>query len=187
MLSILCNAALAVMAVAAVLAHGRKAPLKIVLRYFTALSNLFCAAAALAVAVSRLCGPVPQAVLILKYVGTAAVSVTLLTVMLFLGPFVYDYRTLLTGPDLWLHLICPVLAILSLLLWDRPDAPFGVVFLGVLPVILYGGMYLYRVLLAPPAARWDDFYGFARGGKWYLSLVLMLIAAFLISAALWLI
>ena len=183
--SILMNAAVVALSVAATAAHGRKAPMRVVLRYYTVLSNLLCAAACLAVVIARLCGEVPPAVLILKYVGTSAVTVTFLTVMLFLGPFVYDFKLLLTGPDLWLHLVCPVLAIVSLLLWDSPDAPFGVVFLGALPVPLYGAMYLYRVILAPPEKRWEDFYGFNRGGKWPLSLVMMVLSAFAVSAVLW--
>ena len=187
MLSIIINIATAAAAAVSVAAHCRKTPLRIVLRYYTVLSNLFCALASLAVAAARICGEAPQSVLILKYVGTASVAVTLLTVMLFLGPFVYNFRLLLSGPDLWLHLICPVLAILSLLLWDSPDAPFAAVFLCLLPVLLYGAMYIYRVLLALPEKRWDDFYSFNRGGKWFLSLVIMLMAAFLIGLVLWLV
>ncbi len=184
--SVLINVAMAVLAVAAVAAHSRKSPVKIVLRYFTTLSNLFCAAASLAVASARLWGAVPPSVLVLKFIGTAAVSVTLLTVMLFLGPFVYDFKLLLTGPDFWLHLICPLLAIFSLLLWDKPDVSFGFALLGVLPVLLYGGYYLYHVILAPPGKRWVDFYGFNRKGKWPVSYVLMVLCAFLISVVLWL-
>ena len=187
MLSVAFNAAVAVLSVSAVGAHCRKNPVKIVLRFFTVLSNLFCAAACLAVAVARLCGTVPNAVLVLKYVGTSAVSVTLLTVLLFLGPFVYDYKTLLTGPDLWLHLICPLLAVVSLLLWDKPTASFGVVFLGVLPVLAYGAFYLYHVNLVPEEKRWKDFYGFNRNGKWAVSYAAMTAAAFLISLVLWIV
>ena len=183
--SILMNAAMAVFAAAAVAAHSRKSGLKRVLRYYTALSNLLCAAACLAVVIARLCGEIPPAVLLLKYVGTAAVAVTFLTVMLFLGPFVYGFKLLLTGSDFWLHLVCPILAIVSLLLWDSPAAPFGVVLFGVLPVLLYGALYLYHVLLAPPDKRWEDFYGFNRGGRWPLSLVMMLLGSFLISVVLW--
>ncbi len=187
MLSILFNAANAAAVAAACAAHLRNAPAKILLRYFTALSNLLCAAASLAVVIARICGSVPQAVLILKYVGTAAVAVTFVTVMVFLGPFVHDYKILLSGADLWLHLICPVLAIVSLVLWDKPAAPFGVVLLGVLPVLLYGAFYLYHVILAPSEKRWEDFYGFNRSGKWYVSLVCMLSGSFVISAVLWLV
>ena len=185
MLSILVNAAAAAAALAAVAAHGRKAPLNVLMRYFTTLSNLFCASASLAVAAARLCGKVPYAVLVLKYISTVSVGVTLMTVMLFLGPAVYGFRPLLIGPDLWLHLICPVLAILSLLLWDRPEAPFGIVWLGVLPVLLYGAVYIFRVMLAPEGKRWEDFYGFCSSGRWYISFPAMVFGAFLISIVLW--
>ena len=183
--SVVLNLLNALFVAGAVYAHLRKNTFAAVMKYFTVLSNLFCAVASLAVAVARLSGSVPQGVLLLKYVGTSAVTVTLLTVLFFLGP-AYGYQFLLSGPDLWLHLICPVLAIVSYLVWDQPSAGFGVVFLGMLPVILYGLVYLNRVVLMPGEPRWEDFYGFNKNGKWYISVMAMLAAAFLISLALWL-
>ena len=183
-LSILVNILIAVFVFAAARAHARKSPPRVILRYFTALSNLFCALAALAVALCRICGAVPQAVLLLKYVGTAAVTVTMLTVLFFLGPTI-GYKPLLTGPDFWLHLACPLLALLSYFLWDRPEAPFGVTFLAALPVVLYGALYLCKVLLAPEGRRWNDFYGFNRGGRWALSYIVMVAGAYLIGVVLW--
>ena len=185
LLSILCNLILAIAAVAAVLGHTKKVPLKIILRYFTALSNLLCALAALAVAVCRLGGSLPYAVGVFKYVGTAAVAVTMLTVVCFLGPTI-GYKPMFSGPDLWLHLVCPVLALVSFLLWDKPDMPFWTVLLGLLPVLLYGVMYIYRVLFAPEGRRWEDFYGFNRGGKWKLSYAAMLVGSLIVSVVLWL-
>ena len=184
LLSILCNLLIAAAVAAAARSHTKTSPPRIVLRFFTALSNLLCAVAALCVALCRICGCLPYAIGVLKYVGTSAVTVTLLTVLCFLGPTL-GYRKLFTGPDLWLHLICPVLAIVSCLLWDKPPMPFGAVFLGALPVLLYGAVYLYRVLFAPEKRRWPDFYGFNRGGKWPLSFAAMLIGAFVISLVLW--
>ncbi len=183
--SILCNLALAVCVFAAARVHEKKAPAKVILRYFTALSNLLCALTALCVAVFRICGSMPYAVGVLKYVGTCAVTVTMLTVVCFLGPTL-GYKKVFSGPDLWLHLVCPVLAIVSLLLSDKPDMPFGAVFLGMLPVPLYGAVYMYRVLYAPQARRWKDFYGFNRGGKWPLSFAAMTVGAFVVSLVLWL-
>ena len=55
-------------------------------RFFTCQSNAFCAAACLAEAVSALCGDIPEWIWMLKYIGTAAVTVTMLTVFLFLAP-----------------------------------------------------------------------------------------------------
>ena len=183
--SIAVNLIIAVAAVSAALAHVRKSPLRVVLRFFTALSNLLCAAAALILALCRLCGGAPQAALVLKYVGTASVTVTLLTVLAFLGPTI-GYKRLLTGPDFWLHLFCPVLALVSYFAWDRPALSFAAaVLLAVLPVALYGAMYVYRVLFAPEERRWKDFYGFNRGGRWRLSLALMLAGSAVIGAALW--
>ena len=183
--SVITNLAIAVFAVAAALRHTKRAPLKVVLRFFTALSNLLCAAAALAVAVCRLCGTLPYAVGVFKYVGTAAVTVTLLTVVCFLGPTI-GYKRMFSGPDLWLHLVCPALAIASLLLWDKPDMPFWTILLGVLPVLLYGVVYIYRVLYAPETRRWEDFYGFNRGGRWKLSYAAMLVGSLIVSVVLWL-
>lgn len=184
MASVICNLILAAAVAVAVFGHGQTAPLRVLFRYFTVQSNVLCAAAALAVALCRLFGNLPQGVLWLKFVATAAVTVTMLTVLCFLGP-TQGYGKMLLGPDLWLHLICPVLALVSYFAWDRPSAPFGIVFVGMLPVALYSVLYLYKVIYAPEDRRWKDFYGFNKGGKWPLSSVAMLTATFLISLALW--
>ena len=186
-LSVLFNLLIAVSALSAIRAHAKNSPPKILLRFFTVLSNILCAAACLAVAAVRLSGGTCEAVFLLKYVGTAAVTVTLLTVLFFLGPFVVPYKVLLSGPDLWLHLICPVLAIVSFLAWDRPELSFPHAFLCVVPVLLYACLYLYKVVFAPEGKRWEDFYGFNRSNRWPLSFMAMMAASFLIGAALFLI
>ena len=183
--SALVNAVSGVAAILAVAAHVRHSPVHIVMRYFTTLSNLFCAAACLCVAAFRLTGAVPRWVLILKYAGTVEVMVTFLTVMLFLGPS-FGYKNLLTGPDLWLHAVCPLLALVSYLAWDRTEGPLPLALLGALPVLLYGLMYLKKAVLEKtPEKRWDDFYGFNRGSRWPLSFAVMLTAGVLLSLALW--
>ena len=178
--AVIFNLAIFVLCAGAIHGHLKKNPLKIVLRYFTALSNIFCAGAALAETIARIYGSIPQAVYILKYAGTCAVTVTLLTVMLFLGP-TKGYKPLLSGPDLMLHLICPLLAILSFLVWDRPEMKSVSFVLGILPVAAYGVLYFYKVILAAPGNRWEDFYGFNRGGKWPLSLIVMASGSIFIS------
>ena len=157
-----------------------------VLRYFTVLSNLFCAVTALLVAVFRLFGEVPNSVLILKHIGTSAVAVTLLVVLVYLGPAVDNYFSMFYGSNLFLHLLCPLMAIVSRLLWDKPEGGFGIVLLGVLPVIVYGIFYMIKVLVVPEKKRWDDFYGFTRGGKWWLSFLLVALTAFVSSLVFWL-
>ena len=55
-------------------------------RYFTVLSNVFCAFTALILLLSELFGAMPAWAVALKYMGTVAVTVTFLTVCLFLLP-----------------------------------------------------------------------------------------------------
>ncbi len=154
-------------------------------RYFTTLSNVLCAIASLTVLVFQLLGGLPFGVLLFKYIGTAAVTVTMLTVFLFLLPVSHDWKGLLTGPELFLHFICPALAILSFLAFEKTAMPAWIIALGVAPVVLYGALYLRKVVFAPEASRWEDFYGFNYNGKWKRSLVLMMLGAALISLALW--
>ena len=56
------------------------------LRYFTILSNLLSGAAALLVALTVTEQGLPFGLWLLKYIATAAVTVTFITVMVFLGP-----------------------------------------------------------------------------------------------------
>ena len=142
-------------------------------RYFTVLSNVFCAAAALLMCFA----PSSVWVWTLKYIGTSAVTVTMLTVFLFLGPNL-GYKKLLTGTDLYMHLVTPVLAIASFFAFEKREMTFHTALLGMLPVLLYGVVYLYKVIYAPENKRWDDFYGFNRNGKWPVSFAAMLAGSF---------
>ena len=154
--------------------NGREA-----FRYFTVLSNVLCAAAALLMCLA----PALRWVWLLKYVGTAAVCVTMLTVFLFLGPSM-GYGMLLKGRDLFMHLLTPLAALVSFCVYERRGLTFGAALLGMLPVVLYGALYLYKVLHAPEGRRWEDFYGFNRGGKWKLAFSLMLLGNFLVCMGL---
>ena len=183
MLSMIMNLVLAISVVVAVGKHATHSPIKILLRYFTVLSNLFCAFAALAVAICRMAGVMPASVLIFKYVGTVELGVTFLTTLLFLGPTL-GYKVLYTGPDLWLHLFCPLLAFVSFLAFDKVEMPFACVFLGVLPMFAYGCLYMKKVVFTKDG--WSDFYGFNRGGKWLVSFLVMTLCTFALSWCIWL-
>ena len=155
-------------------------------RYFTVLSNALCALTALVLAISELGGEASRAALLLKYLGTSSVTVTLLTVFLFLGPTQGGYGPLLSGDNLYMHLIGPLLAIASFCLLEKGRMSLGTALLGVLPVLAYGAMYLYRVVYAPVSKRWEDFYGFNKGGRWPIAFGAMVAGTLLICAALWL-
>ena len=78
-------------------------PKRVLFRYFTTLSNVLCAIASLIVVIMQLCGGLPFWALLIKYVGTAAVTVTMFTVLLLLGPVSHEWKLLLTRGELFLH------------------------------------------------------------------------------------
>ena len=144
-------------------ARGKRA-----FRYFTTQSNVFCAVSALFMCLF------PDAIwaYYLKVMGTAAVTVTMLTVLIFLSRL-YGFKPLLSGSDLFMHLITPLLAIISLCVFERRGISFLASFIGGIPVALYAPLYLYNVVYAPEEKRWEDFYGFNRDGKWPIAYALM--------------
>ncbi len=155
---------------------------KIAFRFFTVQSNVLCALSALLLCLF----PGSRAVWLLKYAGTAAVSVTMLTVLFYLGPL-FGYKKLLSGGDLFMHLITPLLALVSFCAFEKRGLAFSEALWGLAPVILYGALYMYRVVFCPrvaPEKAWDDFYGFNNTGKYYLSAAVMAAGTFLICLGL---
>ena len=55
---------------------------------------------------------------------------------------------------------------------------------GLLPVFLYGLLYIRKIIYAPAEKRWEDFYGFNKGGKMAVSSIVMLAGTFLVCMAL---
>ena len=160
--------------------------------YFTVDSNLL-AALALAIAVPfkirrmRKGIPLPTAVTVLCFTGASAVTVTFLTVVVFLGPL-YGYGSMYAGNNLLLHMICPLLTVASFIFdcggekrLDPRLTPAG-----VLPTLIYGAVYFIMVIvIGQKNGGWADFYGFNIGGRWYISIVVMLAATYAASLLLW--
>ena len=164
--------------------------LRTAFRFFTCQSNVLCAAAALLTAVAAMAGDVPRWIWTLKYIGTVAVTITMATVFIYLAPLVgkgWADRLIRRSHDLCMHLITPLLAILSFCLLERRGMSFPWSLWGLLPVVLYGLHYLYRILYAPEGKGWDDFYSFNRHGKWKQAYVLMLVASLILCVVFWVI
>ena len=159
---------------------------KFALRFFTTLSNMLCAAACLLTALAINAGGIPEWIWMLKYIGTAAVTVTMLTVLFFLAPSFGKgaLKVLLSGTDLFMHLITPLLALVSFCVFEKRGMTFCQSLWGMLPVVLYGPVYLYKILFALPEKRWDDFYGFNKQGKWPVAFAGMVLGTFLICMGL---
>ena len=156
---------------------------KFALRFFTTQSNILVAAASLLTALALSSEEtIPRWIWTLKYIGTAAVTVTMLTVFLFLAPSIgKDWvKYLLTGSDIFMHLLTPLLALVSFCVFERQGMTFCESLWGMLPVLLYGPLYLYKILFAPPEKRWDDFYGFNKQGKWPVAFAAMVAGTFAI-------
>lgn len=152
-------------------------------RFFTVLSNLFCALTALVLLLLELFGNMPAWAVVLKYMGTAAVTVTLLTVFLFLLPASRSIEGLLgTWSEIIMHVVTPILAILSFLGFENEGLSPWVIPLGLLPVALYGWLYLDRVVIR---GTWADVYGFNKNGKWKRSFALMMLGTAAVAVLLW--
>ena len=160
----------------------------VIFRYFTVDSNVLCAVSSAVFLIQALRGHKSdgKAVMLFRYAGTAAVTVTMMTVLLFLGPL-YGYDSMFSRWNLWLHLLGPLLAIVSFV-WLERDGTFPEkkhLILSLLPVIVYGAVYLVMaVMIGRDRGGWPDFYGFNIGGRWYLSYAAMMAGTALIGVAL---
>ena len=180
------NEAIVFLTVLAMIALVRRVSLKKLpesFRYFTTLSNLFCALTALLLLLCELFGAMPAWAVTLKYMGTVAVTVTFFTVFLFLLPASRSIEGLFSnGPEIIMHVVTPLLALLSFLCFESCDLSAWIIPLGVLPVVIYGWVYLVRVVIH---RTWEDMYGFNRNGQWKLSFSLMTLGAVAVAVLLW--
>ncbi|MBR2539352.1 MAG: hypothetical protein IKE85_00790 [Mogibacterium sp.] len=133
------------------------------LKYFTVLSNLFEGTACIIWLFAK--GEAVARAEKIKYAGTVSVALTFLTVMFFLGPL-YGYISMLSGVNLFLHLLVPVAALaecifLSRTIYSRKDN-----LLSVVPMLVYGTFYLGNNLING-TGEWpatNDWYSFLYWG-----------------------
>ena len=156
--------------------------------YFTIDSNILAALASLCMCIFSIAhikdakSEIPKWLSLFKFVGTTAVTVTFLTVIFFLGPTM-GYGLMFAGSSLFLHLINPLLCIISYVcLENSKEQPTKYFLLGILPTAIYGAVYITMVVFLQ---KWQDFYGFNTGGFWYISLPAMLLATCLFAICLW--
>ena len=149
------------------------------LKYFTVLSNLLAGITALItlIVLLRRSGENPRWLNGLRWAATVAVLVTMLTVMLFLG-FIYGHGPLLSGYQLWMHLLVPLMALADYLLLPAPAPALRASWIPVLPTLVYGVCYMVNALTGGPEQDW---YFLARG-----SVVTAVISSLVMLAATWL-
>ena len=131
------------------------------LKYFTVLSNILCGIAAVIWLVRGRKGG-SEAIERLKYVAAAAVALTFMTVVVFLGPL-YGYPEMFAGANLWLHLVIPLVAIAEIIFLSDAVYTLKDNNLAVLSPILYGVVYLGNNIING-IGEWPD------TNDWYLFL-----------------
>ena len=146
------------------------------LRAFTPDSNILCAIFSL---ISLICllvnkdGELPKAVRVLNLMGTVAVTLTFLVVLLFLAPVSAarggSYFALFAGNMFHLHFFNPALAVAALIISStRTDYAAKEIFLGLVPTAVYSVFYVVFVVVLK---RWNDFYSFTWGGSMVASII----------------
>ena len=142
------------------------------LKFFTVLSNLLAGAASLLYAVELMAvlrkkkERISPWIHNLKYGATVAVTLTFLTVLVFLGP-VFGFGSMYVGANFWFHLIIPLLSLLGFCAFDsREPLSFRSTFIAVVPMLLYGRCYLANILVNGVGEGYttNDWYGFVRWG-----------------------
>ena len=170
------------------------------LRFFTNLSNIFVSVASLIMIVFNIrnmrtgSDVFPKWAMLLKFTATVSISVTFITVVVFLGPMFMamgqSYWVMFAGNCFFLHFTTPVIAIISILFFEKCETfEKKFAFLGLLPTVLYSIVYVVMVVfIGKDNGGWPDFYGFTFGGKMYLvpiSLIAMYGLTILLSLVEW--
>ena len=166
------------------------------LRFFTVLSNIFVAIVATVILIYNIKNIIhdsyeyPKYLIVLKHISTSAVAVTFVTVALLLAPSYAiigkGYFTLFLGNHIYMHVLNPILAIISFVFLENSHKiKFKKSLLGLLPVGIYAILYTTMVVFIGEAnGGWPDFYNFTFGGhNWVIpfSIIGMLLMAFIIS------
>ena len=142
-------------------------------RFFTVDSNILVGIASLILAIYEYLNikhnvTIPSFAYILKYIGTSAVALTFFITLFWLTRFYKEqFYLLYVNTNLFFHLLVPLLAIISFILFEKIQLNKKVVYLSLIPVLLYGIYYVINILTHVVDGMIPytyDFYGFAQGG-----------------------
>lgn len=115
---------------------------------------------------------------IYKYIAAVCLTLTLTTVLVFLGPL-FGYKLMFTGASFWFHLIVPAAAILEYIFLSTGKTSAKTNLLAVVPMIIYGLFYLGNLIIngyGDPAHS-NDWYGFGRWGIPFGFVIFFIVAA----------
>ena len=142
-----------------------------VFKYFTFQSNVFMGVVAFIYAWYQLLillgkkDKLPHVLLVFNHVGTTAVGLTFLVVIMFLAPG-YGFHLMYRGANLFFHGIVPVVSMLGFMFIHKEcNITFKETIFSVIPSLLYG--IVYFIVVASTNGYGDiniDFYMFGANG-----------------------
>lgn len=118
---------------------------------------------------------VPKWIMVLQYSGTVCVILTLIFAMLLILPI--NGKSAVIGMNLWLHVVCPLMAIV-LFCSTETDKAFGCrdTLIALLPFLCYMTVYAYMVFFrGDSAGGWRDIYRMGEYIPFWLAAPLMLL------------
>ena len=167
-------------------------------RFFTVDSNVFMGIASFAFMIEEIKllkginKSINKKMYILKLMATTAVTITFLTVFLYLGPISKDgIPSMIQNSNLFFHLIIPVLSIITFVFFEKTNTiSFKNTLFGIIPTLIYELYYLINILIHMENGKVSplyDWYWFLQNGVWTAIIVapFMLIVSYLVSIVLW--
>ena len=129
---------------------------------------------------------------ILKLMATTAVGLTFFVVFVYLGPISKGgILSMLRNSNFFLHLIVPVLSIITFIFFEKNDKlKFRYVFCGLIPTLFYGVFYIINILIHMENYKVSpiyDWYWFVQNGVWTAVIVapFIVLITYGISFTLW--
>ncbi len=168
-------------------------------KYFTVLSNVLVALAALVCIPFNIMGiakgeRLKKGALLFKFAATVCTTLTFITAATFLSALSnWDIAGLLgfnnlMGENFWLHFVVPVLALISFIFFDKSGrVKFSATLLPLIPILLYGAFYITNIFVkfvtgpAIGGGESADWYGFMTMAQNSYVMFALIIAAFALA------
>lgn len=156
-------------------------------RYFTTLSNMLAATAAVFTIPFAINGlqkkrfVYPRWLFLLHYTGTICTTMTFVFAMVFIYPWNPEFAV--GGTQLYLHVICPIAILIS---FELVESGYQITkrntLLCLIPFFIYTLVYVFNVVLLGEAnGGWEDLYMLNTFVPFYFSLPAVWLLAFLIA------
>lgn len=161
------------------------------LKFYTVDSNILMAIASLIFAIYEIkllkkqIKEIPKKIYILKFVSTSAITLTFLITAIFLAPQ-YGFYAMYNNNNLFLHLIVPVLSIITYIRYENYENKYRYAIYGIIPMFIYSIYYSSRILIHLNNGGLTfkyDFYGFLQGNinNIYIVIPIIYLTSYLIA------